>query len=661
MSSFWSQLENQPDRLRGKFVEKRFVLLAGAALCLPGAAQAQRTAENLVTQSGDAFGKAIGSEKIGLYSADDVRGFNPVDAGNVRIEGLYFDHVERVPTRLADTSSVRVGVAAQGYAFPAPTGIVDYNLIMYRGKEEASTHLERGAYGGTAGNLEIKLPLAGEKFGLAGGIGFREMVRPEGGETSFRNAGLNLAWRPYKGALISAMAGGYFARGEEARATIFPAAGADLPKVPREVFLGQPWADRNMHIMMYGALAKLPVGKWLVEGGLFDFTMKNDTSFADLLRGVRDDGSVASRIVIFDPGSRTHSVSGEGRVTRQFTTGEVHHKLVLSARGRIKDRLFGGTQRIDLGPSSAVTEDVRPRPTLSPQVKDEDHAQQMTFGAAYGLLWQGHGSLDLSVSRAQYTKKIDFANPLLPMVVTKDTPILVTATGSINVTRRLSVYGGMVRGLEEALIAPDIATNRSEAPPAIRTRQFDFGVRYGLTPKLTLVAGLFSVKKPYFNLDPALRYRRLGKVDNRGVEVSLAGQLAPGLTVVAGSLFLDPKISGEAVDAGLIGDQPVGTARRRSIANVDWRFERGQSPWSVDLALESFSSRVGNALNSFSVPSRETVNLGFRYRFPIRASHAMLRVQAQNLFNDFGWQVSSSGGFTYANSRTYIAQFIMDI
>lgn len=639
----------------------RSVLLACAAICLPGAAQAQRTAENLVTQSADAFGKAIGSEKIGLYSSDDIRGFNPVDAGNVRIEGLYFDHVERVPSRLSDTSSVRVGVAAQGYAFPAPTGIVDYSLILYRGKEEASGQIERGAYGGYAGNMEVKLPIAGERFGVAVGVGFREMVRPEGGKSSFRSIGINAAWRPYQGALVTMMAGGFTGRDDEAHATLFPAAGAALPRVPREIFLGQSWTDRNYNLVLVGGLAKLPMGKWLVEAGLFDFTMKNDSNFADLLRDVREDGSVGSRIVISDPGSRTHSLSGEGRITRQFSTGEIRHRVIVSARGRIKERLFGGAQRIDLGASSAIAPDFRPRPVLLPQVKDDDHVQQMTFGLAYGLQWQGHGALDLSVSHAQYTKKIDFANPQLPLVVTKDNPILVTATGSVNLSKKLALYGGMVRGLEEALIAPDIAVNRSEAPPAIRTRQYDFGARYAVTRKLTLVAGLFSVKKPYFNLDPSLRYRQLGDVDNRGVEISLAGQLSPGLTVVAGSLLLDPKISGEVVESGLIGERPVGSIRRRSIANFDWRLGQGHSPWSVDVAFESFSARVGNAANTLSAAPGETVNLGARYRFPIAHSSALLRLQAQNLFNDYRWQVSSSGGFTYSSSRTYVAQLIMDI
>jgi len=635
--------------------------MAGASFCLPGVAQAQRTSENIVTQSADAFGKAIGSERIGLYSPDDIRGFNPIDAGNVRIEGLYFDHIERVPVRLVEGSTVRVGIAARGYPFPAPTGIVDYGLTLYEGKRQISGQAERGGYGGVAGLLELKLPIIGEKLGVAGGVGFRSSVRSEGGRNTFRNAGMNIAWRPYSGAVVTVMAGGYSNKDEEARATIFPASGQALPHVPREVFLGQPWTDRNTHTMMYGGLAKLPFGDWLVEAGLFDFTLKNRTNFADLLRGVQANGSVLDRVVIYDPGSRTHSLSGEGRVTRQFKSGLFTHNVVLSARGRIKDRLFGGIQRIDLGPSSAIAPDVRPVPVLLPQVKDEDHVTQMTFGLAYGLQWRGGLTLDLSASKTQYTKRIDFANPALPLLETKDNPVLLTAATSLKLTRRLVLYGGAVQGLEEALIAPDIATNRSEAPPAIRTRQIDFGVRYAVTPKVTLVAGLFSVTKPYFNLDPALRYRQLGDVDNRGVEVSLAGQVAPGLTVVTGSLFLSPKISGEAVDAALIGDRPVGSLRRRTIANFDWRFAKGHSPWSVDVAFESYSSRVGNAANTFSVGGREVMNLGARYRFPLGQSSALIRVQAQNLFNDYGWQVSSSGGFTYSSSRTYVAQLVMDI
>jgi iron complex outermembrane recepter protein len=181
-----------------------------------------------------------------------------------------------------------------------------------------------------------------------------------------------------------------------------------------------------------------------------------------------------------------------------------------------------------------------------------------------------------------------------------------------------------------------------------------------VTPKLTLVAGVFSVKKPYFNLDSSLRYRQLGRVDNRGVEVSLAGQIVPGVTLVAGSLFLDPTISGEDVNRGRIGPRPVGSLTRRSVANLDWRLDAGQSPLSFDMALESLSGRTGNALNSVKTSAREIVNLGLRYRFALAKTSWLLRPQMTNVFNEYGWNVSSSGGFTASNSRTYTVMLTAD-
>ena len=64
------------------------VALVAIALVSARAAHAQRTEENVTTSSEDAFGRSIGNESIGIYNEGDVRGFSPIEAGNVRIEGL---------------------------------------------------------------------------------------------------------------------------------------------------------------------------------------------------------------------------------------------------------------------------------------------------------------------------------------------------------------------------------------------------------------------------------------------------------------------------------------------------------------------------------------------------------------------------------------------
>ncbi len=636
------------------------LLLLGTALALPTAAYAQRTEENAVTQASDAFGSSVGQERTGLYGQDDVRGFSPVEAGNARIDGLYFDQIGLFPGRLQDLNTIRVGITAQGYPFPAPTGLVDYKLTKPGSEAAANLELEVSDIGGSNATFEFSLPLDGERLGLAGGLGYRRFARPEGGRSSFVNFGAIAAWRPQAGAEVVGYFGGYTGWGELARPTLF-VAGTDLPpEIARRQFFGQSWTERPIEVRNYGALVRWPLGQWRLEAGLFRVERSYKTFFTDLVTGVTPDGRAAGRTIIVDGNNRDTSLSGEARVVREWRGGSLAHRLTFSLRGRGRDRAFGGAVPVSLGPSFADRPDPRAAPVVTLGAENFDATRQYTLGAAYTVQLAGRGSLDLGIATSRYKKVVDFAAAGVPTVESRYRPILWNVSGSVILTPSLALYGGYVAGQEEALIAPEIATNRAEAPPAIRTSQFDGGLRWRMTKDLTLVAGLFQISKPYFNLDPARRYRQLGTITNRGIEVSLAGKLAPGLSLLAGTVLLDPRISGEGVDTGLIGERPVGQLRRRSLLNLDWRLAGGASPWSFDLALESLSGRTANAANTLSSPAQETVNLGLRYRFPLAGTKALLRFQVQNALNDYGWNVSSSGGFTYTNPRTADLQLVLD-
>ena len=108
---------------------RRVRILAGlAALACPGLAHAQRAAENALNSADDAFGSSVGLENTGIYSESDTRGFSPTKAGNVRIDGVYYDPVGSLSSRLRIGNVVRIGFAAEEYPFQAPTGIVEYRL-----------------------------------------------------------------------------------------------------------------------------------------------------------------------------------------------------------------------------------------------------------------------------------------------------------------------------------------------------------------------------------------------------------------------------------------------------------------------------------------------------------------------------------------------------
>jgi hypothetical protein len=67
------------------------VVIAAAVTFQSSAVSARHASDHPVTAIDDAYGLRLGLESVGLYNPGLVRGFNPQAAGNVRIDGLYFD------------------------------------------------------------------------------------------------------------------------------------------------------------------------------------------------------------------------------------------------------------------------------------------------------------------------------------------------------------------------------------------------------------------------------------------------------------------------------------------------------------------------------------------------------------------------------------------
>lgn len=635
--------------------------LSAAAIALVAAspALAQRTDDNAVASAEDAFGTSVGDDSIGIYSAYNVRAFSPVDAGNVRIEGLYFDQQTDLEGRIIGGSTIRVGISAQSYPFPAPTGIADFALRKPGASPLASIGVGFGPWNGGRGEVDFELPIDGDRLGIAAGAGLYREGTPYGGSPEDFAVGAVGRWAPRAGIEIMPFWSRLRSTDNEAQPLIFTA-GAFLPKrFKRNEFYGQDWADYAATQTNFGMVAKADPLGFDVRLGVFRSVNDIDKSAADLLFGTAQDGSVAQRIVVIENGDRSASTSGELRVSRHFDEGPRRHTLIGSVRARAQDRLYGGAALIDLGPSTSLGPDARPEPSYVEGPKTSDRVRQTTFGLAYQGRWRGIGELSLGLQKSDYSKSVTDPNPLVVFPETKDSPWLFSATGAAYVTPKLALYGGYTRGLEESPVAPREAVNLNEAPPAIHTRQIDGGIRWSIG-KVTAVVGLFEVEKPYFNLDSALRFRQLGMVRHRGVEISVAGELMPGLNIVAGNIFLDARVSGEEVDNGSIGPKPVASIARHTMVSLDYRLP-SHPALSFDIFAEGTSDRIANAANTLTIPSRAIVNLGTRYRFNIGDAKLLFRAQVANLTNTFGWANGSSGFFIPNGARRFSLGLAADI
>ena len=635
-------------------------LAALSAWATATAAHAQRTDDNAATAAEDAFGRSVGDSSIGLYSESDVRGFSPGVAGNLRIEGLYYDQQGLLTARLLAGSTIRVGISAQSYLFPAPTGIADYSLREPSGETRASVGLTYGPRGGRLAELDLQIPIDGDRLGLGAGIDLSRGRRSYAGTPENFTLAALLRYAPHDDLEVLAFASRLRVTDDESQPFIF-SSGAFLPKrIRRNRFFGQSWNDYAYASRTYGVITTAGVLGFDIRAGLFRSVLDNDAATADLLFGTDTDGAVARRVIFRERDDLYASTSGEIRVSRSFDEGPRRHSLIASARARRLSRIYGGGALLELGPSRSDAPDPRPEPASTDRVKTRDQVEQLISGISYQARWRDVGEFSAGIQRSDYFKRVVDPDPGAALPDTRDALWLPSATAAVYLTSSLALYAGYARGLEESPVAPFDAVNRNEAPPAIRTRQIDGGLRWTVTPSVTAVAGLFEIAKPYFNVDANGRFAQRGRVTNRGAEFSIAGRIAPGLNLVAGTVLLDAKIGGEEVDSGAIGPRPVGSFVRRTIVSLDYR-PPGYDDLSVDILVESSSARVANSANSHFVPARTIVNLGARYRVRVGDAPVLVRAQVTNLFNSFGWNVAGSGYFTAIAARTAICSLAVDL
>jgi iron complex outermembrane receptor protein len=635
------------------------VLLASATPAL-----GQRADENVVRAAGDAFGTSVGNEKIGLYSAGDVRGFSPTSAGNIRVEGLSVTEHGGFTNRIASGSTIRVGLTAQGYPFPAPTGIADYALRTAGSDAVLSPVLYLGPYDTVALDLDAKLPLAGDRLGVAGGISYRYEENFPGEDSRILQAGGVLGWRPSDRIEVKSFYGRAAFLDDLDIGNIFTGGAYLPPKIERRYF-GLDWTQTDVRRHFYGALGAAQLSDaWLIRAGLFRSENEVELNPVELYRNVQRDGA-AQRTVVTTSGQTAKSTSGDLRAAGSVTEAARRHSVHLAVRGRDTERMFGGADVRDLGPAVIGTSSPVAKPDFVFGDRSRDTVRQVTGAVGYELRWPGVAELSLGAQKTDYEKNTRI--PGRPKLTTTASPWLYNGTVALHLAAGLVAYAGYTRGLEDSALAPSDAVNRNSAPPALRTRQRDAGVRYAISPRLSLVAGLFDVRKPYFNTDPDRVYRNLGTVRHRGVELSLAGQPVEGLSLVAGAVLLDADVAGEAVDLGVIGPKPVGTARRNIRANLDYRLPFF-APLSIDLGITSLAGEIASPLQHAELGGRQlmteprtTLDLGLRYRFSAGDTPATLRAQVTNVFDTYRWDVAANSSFKFIDSRRFLLTLAADL
>ncbi len=598
------------------YANRRGLRLAVVLLLAPPGVVAQRADENAVIAADDAFGTTVGTQAIGLYDSENVRGFSPRDAGNLRIEGLYFDQETFVTNGcLVVEQSVRVGLAAQSFDFPSPTGIADYRLHASGPDPLVSVVVSRGPLQASSLQLDGQGAVPGRS--LSAGLCYQQFVNsdPEYSHHSHNTeSGVLLRGQPSAGLELTAF-WGKVGGNEHVEVPLVFADGANgVPVFSVRRLPTQPWTHWQWDELTAGAIVKSTgTGPWALRAGVFRSAVNNPVNFYDLYLDVAPDRT-ADHVIDVLPPLRAQATSGEILLQRRSVQRAHVRQWSLTLRGKNVARNSGGDAVTDLGRASIDDYSAIAEPRLVFGVPGQDRVRQFGLGVSFEEHWPGHGSFGVGAQALDYRRSV--AAPGAASALQHSTPVLTSIRFTANPWPLAVVYGSYSQGLEDSALAPVNAENRGASPPATATWQVDAGLRIAPRTGMQILLGAFEVRKAYFNLDSARQYAQLGQVRHRGLELSTTVSGGESLTVVLGGLWLRQKVlrSGDAV--GTHGDVPLGSVPLMLNANCDFAPPRW-GPWGLGVELQWLSSRPVTTDDRLRLPASTIASLALRRKLSV--------------------------------------------
>lgn len=603
--------------------------LAATASGPAWATQTRAEEQRAVERAGDAFGLRIGGEQIGLYNESQVRGFNLQDAGNFRIDGLYFARSAPLVDAVLGGVVTRVGVNALSSDFAAPSGVVDYRL---RSPFEApAVHMEmaRREYGTIVYSLAVaEASENGRVAGLLGGQVSRGQSST-GLTPDYDRLGGVLEWRPSSGGRILAFASlnrfdleGFYG--------VSPTTDTLPPTMVHPGRYVPSWSDHDGNDRVAGGLATVPLSD-TIEAAAAVVYSHLDLQAADFTV-LQIDGSGHGRArTISNPPRDNVTWSSVGRLAWRVGRGQ---RLYGEVRGRRTEQRFGPAVSVDLGPfdlAQGLGEAGEPNMPSVPRTLDL--INQTSLGIGYEVE-RGRWRFKAGAQAALHERRLE--RPGQAVEITRDTHALYDLSIIYGLSPRLTAFATATRGLEESGVAPANAANASEVLPAVLANQQELGIETRLSDHLTLLASLYSIEKPAAGFDASNAYRLVGELRHRGAELSLTGRLTDELRVVAGAAWLEARRAGAPVEAGDWSSEAVGLPANQAMLGVTWSPKRIEG-FSLDAQINHGGDRLASSSGDLRTPAMTTVDLGFRHAFQAAGRDLVLRGRISNLTDEDGW------------------------
>jgi iron complex outermembrane receptor protein len=175
-----------------------------------------------------------------------------------------------------------------------------------------------------------------------------------------------------------------------------------------------------------------------------------------------------------------------------------------------------------------------------------------------------------------------------------------------------------------------------------------------------LIAGVFEIEKPYFNLDASNVDRALGLQRATGLELSASGEVVKNLNIAVAVLWGEVKVIGPNLRAEGVGSIALNQTKLTSTINASYVLPPLPA-LSADISLLHFAPYPASVDDVAHGSQGTIIALGGRFRFKTRRAPTTLRVQVQNLTNAYFWNLGFNAPlFTQFQPRAVVAYLTTD-
>lgn len=584
------------------------------------------------------------------YDNIAIRGILVENRGNYRLNGsLPIINLIDVPLENKERVEVLKGASSLYYGFVPPSGIV--NLVTKRaGKEPVSSvALTANQYGGASVHADlgrrfgeqeqfgarINLVEGREDIGIERFSGDRRLVSAAFDMKATSDLSFKLDLEHYQKAVS-----------EQAAILLLPASGGriTLPNVPdSKRNLAGEWQkyDAEAANVLFRTDYRLN-DTWSVLFEAGKAKAERDRRFSQFQNYNLATGQGTLRIS-FAPGQEYENENFRTELTGLLPGQWMSHELTLGFTGNNREQNSRSAGSVDVAQNLYNPVDIAPRsPSAATtqnrsSIKDRGWylSDRISLDDQWQLMAGVRGSDYTSTSStARYTA--DEVNPAIALM--------------FKPTRKISVYGSYLEGVEESGQA---GTNRANAgellPPAV-AKQKEIGVKAEVAQGVLLQAAYFDIKRPSTTTDAANRFVLNGLAQYKGIELAASGEVNKQLALIASALFLDAEQL-NAANAATFGKTPENTPRRTASLFAEYRLQDVPG-LSLSGGIFYVGERPVNNENQASIGGYSTISLGARYATRIAGKKMTFQAVVDNATDKNYWSTAGNGYLGVGAPRT---------